>query len=364
MTNKDLKKYIKQKANEVEVKDFSALIVERAQKLPKTSVEVVEKPRMRWHIKPLTTSFLALMTTILIVFILMDSTGLLPVDDDPVLESMEDVIALSSVQATSLIDVMESELQTTSNITMLRFGPAERDNIIKDEITDLRRYLETIEKLFASNDDFQVVDQPRQKQGFRRQMRFKTRDFTNRESEYEIVYNQSFNKDTRAYKVTGEVRINSHAYTMLAEGIKGENNVLVTVSDGILNTVVLDYKELNGKHIYMIELYRDEVSLQEVEIVLEQNELDRKATLSFIEGTSSGTYVFHIEEEDQKKIIQIRYAIDFDGELEEGDITIRVITLEQISIYSISIKPEGRQSFTITRGRFQSRNNFHPFSTI
>lgn len=356
MRHKDLKKYIKEKAMEVEVKDFSTLIVERAKKLPQTSIEVIEKPKFSWRIKPLTTSFLALMTTILIVFILMDSTGINPIAEDPVLENMEDVIALSSVQAISLIDVMESELQASSNTTILRFGPIERDNIIKDELTDLARYLETIEKLYASNEDFEVIDQPKRQQGFGRHMRFKTRDFTNRESDYEILYNQSYNKETRAFTVSGEVRIGEKSYQMMANGIKGEKEVTISVSDGALNTVILAYSENDDIHSYLIELLIDETSIQKVEISLEQNEQGRTATLSFIEGTSSGTYTFQMVQEDNKKVIQIRYTIDFDGEIEEGDITIRILTLQQTSIYSIVIKPEGRQPFTITRGRFESRN--------
>lgn len=364
MRRSELKNYIKQKAMEVEVKDFSKLIVERAKHLPEPAIEVIEKPRFTWRIKPLTTSFLALMTTILIVFILMDSTGVIPKETDPVFENMENVIALSSVQATSLIDVMESELVTTSTATLLRFGPMERDNKIKDELTDVARYLETIEKLYASNENFDVIDQPRQNQGFRRQMRFRTRDLTNRETDYEILYNQSYNEQTRAYTVTGEVHLGEKAYLMMVQGIKGEKGVWMNVSDGNSHHVILDYTETDGVHHYEIELVIDDVSIQKVEISLEQNETERTATLSFIEGDSIGTYVFTIVQEENMKIIQIRYSIDFDGELEEGDITIRILSLQQTTIYSIIVQPEGRQPFSITRGRFQSRNSSTPFSTI
>lgn len=363
MTNKELKSYIKKKADEVEIKDFSVSIIERASHLPRVEEQVIEKKRFSLRLNPLTTSILTLMTTILLVLILLEPTGITPVEEEPVLENMENVIALSSVQATSLIDVLETELSYTPSISYLRFGPNEKNNKLTDEIKDVSRYLETIEKLYASNENFEVSDTFENKQGFGRHMRFKTRDLTDRETEYEILYNQSINKSNQSFNITGEIRLGTKAYLMMAHGIKGQTGVHVEVSDGSLNTVILDYTEVDGVHTYLVELVRNDQSVQKVEIKLEQNEEEKIATLTFVEGKSTGTYTFRIVTEDRIKIISVRYSIQFDDEVEEGEITIRILTLQQQTLYQIVIKPEGRPSFIITRGRFQPRMNSNTLST-
>ena len=49
-------------------------------------VEVIEKPRHIFRLKPLTTSLLAVMATFIFVLLLVDQTGINPVINEPVLE--------------------------------------------------------------------------------------------------------------------------------------------------------------------------------------------------------------------------------------------------------------------------------------
>lgn len=356
MTNKELKAYLKQKANEVEIKDFQTSILERVKMLQNDSVEVIEKPRRIFRLKPLTTSLLAVMATFIFVLLLVDQTGINPVINEPVLENMENVVALSSIQATSLIEVMEQDL-SISNQSLLRMGGPLRDQQIKNEIEDLRRYLDTIEKLYASNEDFDLTDEEENSSSYLRHMRFKARDLVNQETMYELKYNQNINKETNVYNVTGEVVVGSKSYLMTAQGIKGQKQIQLTVTNENDFMVVLDYEEIEGIHHYTVELINHDETLEIVTISLEKKGEKKIATLSFIEGTSTGIYVFEIIEEDFKKVIQITYTLDFSGDIEQGIITIRILSLPNANMYSIQVKPEGRQGFSITQGRRTPNNN-------
>ena len=127
---------------------------------------------------------------------------------------------------TSLVNILETELDATTAIP-LRFGPIERNARIEDEISDVSKYLETIEKLYASNEDFEVIDEPIV-DGYQRRMRFRTKDLLNQTANYEMVYNQSYNKETKRFTITGEVKIGERSYPITAEGVKGEKGIIMT----------------------------------------------------------------------------------------------------------------------------------------
>lgn len=358
MTNKEMKKLIKEKAMKVEVKDFSQEIMARAKFLPEKKVEMIEQPKRSFNFKPLFTSFLFLMTTVFAVFLFMDETTVPPVTETPVLENIESAVALSSVLTTSLVNLLETELSATTAIP-LRFGPIERNARIEDEITDVSKYLETIEKLYASNDDFEVIDEPIVN-GYQRRMRFRTKDLLNQTANYEMVYNQTYNKETKRFIITGEVKIGERTYPITAEGIKGEKGIIMTAKKDDSNYVVLDYTEIDGIHYYTVELIKNDLSIQKVSIQLSEVDGVKVATLSFIEGESTGTYTFTIEQENLVKIIRVEYAIDFEGDLEEGIITIRILTLNQTTMYAITVQPDGRLPFSITRGRYSPNMGMNP----
>ena len=352
MTRKELKHYIKTKAEDFEIKDFSSVIIQRAKAQPVKVTEPVRELKPSFF-RPLTASLITVFAAMIIVLVLANQTGVDPVPDNTVLENMENVVALSTVQATSLIEVMDNEL-STSNTTILRFGPQEKNDMIRDELADLSRYLETIEKLYASNDDFEVVDEVKDQAGFGRRMRFRTRDFMDKLSQYEIDYNQTFNPQTNRFSVLGKIKFGTKTYDLEVLGTKGSRTITMTVKKDELNYVLLDFEVIDGKDTYTVELIKNDLSVEKVTISLDQIDDQKVATLTFVEGTSTGTYTFTIFEENLRKIISIHYTLSFDDEVEEADITIRILTLQQVTIYSILVEPEGRASFSFTRGRMTS----------
>lgn len=364
MTNKQLKAYIKQKAMAVEVKDFSSSIVEKIKKTPHPSEEIITQPKRMWSLKPFIMSTLALMTVIILIYAFYPDPVVPTPTEGVALENLETVVALSSVQTTSLINVLDNELSSSPTSTLLRFGPMERNAKITDELSDLSRYLETIEKLYASNTDFDVVDEEVQHNGYARRMRFRTRDFMNEEDDYEIRYNQEINPTSKAFIIRGYIRIGEKQYPMEAEGVIGEKGLMMRAEKDEFNYVILEYREENDVYFFEIELIQNAISIEKVSIQLSMEDDVRIASLTFVEGDSTGTYTFRIETEEDRRIIGIHYVIDFDGDIEEGDITIRILQLPSSTIYSIVIKPEGRLPFTITQGRVITGRGMNPIGMM
>ncbi|RJX23723.1 MAG: hypothetical protein C4537_07995 [Acholeplasma sp.] len=352
MTRKELKKTIKSKAMAFEVKDFSREIIEKAQHLPQTYV--IEQERQTLRLKPIVWLSLSIMTSLfLIVLVLTDQTVVPPIPTIPetlALEDLEDAVALSTIQATSLIDVLDSELSNTSDYTTLFMGPRDRNLLIQAELLDVQRYLQTIEMLYASNENFETVDEAITN-GFQREMRFKTKDFLDEENDYQVRYNQQINQETRHFMINGVIEVGNQSYPMTAEGTLGDKQFRMVASKDENNYVILEYAEEDGIYSYTIELIKNDLSIETVSITLAETDDVRTATLSFIDGESLGTYTFTMGIENDRKIILVSYVLDFDGDIEQGTMTIRILELPNVRTYSIIVEPEGRAAFTFSMGR-------------
>jgi len=350
VTKKDIKNMIKQKAMAVEVKDFSQDILEKFQSQPKPLKETIQEPKRSFKLKPILISLTLVMSIFLIVILFPKEEQ--SVVDTPLLENIEDVIALSSIQSTSLIPLLESELSMNEGI-LLRFGPVERNNRIRDEIEDVSKYLETIEKLYANKDDFKVTDERQNAQGFSRRMRFASKDLLNEETSYEIRYNQRLNQKTKQFVIEGLLYRGDKAYQMTLEGKQGEKHVEMITKKDDHNYIRVNYEVDENKHIYEVQIIKQDHITQMVEIELKQIDETRYATLSFIEGESTGNYQFELRLENSIKVIHVDYEIQIDDEVESGEMTFRINTDQTPPVYQITVQPEGRTPFIVTRGRFQ-----------
>lgn len=351
MKRKDLKKIIKDRAMAFEVKDFSQEIIKKAQHLPRSIV--IKQDHQPIRLKPLVWLSLSVVTSLFLIVLALTEGTLIPqtptTPETLVFADIEEAVALSTIQATSLIDVFDNELSSTSYTTLF-MGPRDRNDRIQDELLDVQRYLQTIEKLYASNENFETIDEPITN-GFERQMRFKTRDFLDVENDYHVRYNQQINEQTRQFMIDGVIEVGDQTYPMTAQGMLGEKQFRMTASKDESNYVVLEYSEMNGTYVYTVELIKNDQSIETVTITLEEIDSQRVATLSFIDGQSSGTYTFVMAIENNRRIIEVNYTLDFDGVVEQGMMTIRILQLPSNMMYSILIEPEGRAAFTFSMGR-------------
>ena len=351
MKQKDIKKLLIEKAKNVQIKDFSYDIIEKFKKLP-TDEKIIASPKKRsWRLIPALTLSLSTMAIVLLAWLIYPYFNQETPQPSVLIDIKEDIV-LSTIQATSMIEIVETELQAITYET-LRFGPVERDSKIKDELKDIAKYLQTIEKIYGSNQSYDIVDRVKDKPGNQRSLQFRTRDLIDHEDIYAFDYEQMINHETLTYHITGNLMKNQKTYPVTITGYTSQKGFLMTVNQSVLNYVVMTFNEEPIK-TYTIELFVQGESIQKVDLMLEDVDDEKVATLSFIEGDSSGTYTFKVVEEERKKVIEISYEISFDDEIEKGTITIRILTLPQRTIYSIMVKPEGRIPFTFTQDRGSS----------
>lgn len=353
MKQKELKRLLIEKANHVEIKDFSYDIIEKMKHKTPIDTMIMTQPKAYFRMKPVLTFSLAILLIVMITWVIYPYFN----EDTPtrsIIMDVKDDIVLSSIQATSMIEIVETELSVFDQT--LRFGPPERDSKIRDEFKDIAKYLQTIEKLYGSNQSYDITDDIKDKPGNQRLMRFKTRDLVDHEDIYEFEYGQSVDPEKETYDIIGTIKKNERSFPVIISGHTTKKGFIMTVKRDELNYVVMTFDEDTLKN-YTIELFVLGVSIQKVTMTLAEIDREKVATLTFVEGSSSGNYTFRVIEEDRKKVISIDYALRFDDELETGNITIRMLTLPNRILYGILVKPDGRIPFTFTQDRASTQQS-------
>lgn len=351
MKKKELIQLIKTKSNEVEIKNFSNSILERVRNLPQR--EVIEAPKRAFRLKPILFVALGTLASVLLIMVLYNpASPIIPTDPiTPTLENMDEVIALSSVSTASLIESFDNEL-TSDSIYQLKFGNDEEDTQrINDEIVDVTKYMETIEKLFASQSDFGIEKEDISTGGFTNRMRFKTKDLLGQEADYKFDYNQTALSNPKHFNLDGVLEIGNKSYMITGTALSDQDQLTLKAEKDESNYILIHYELIDDIHQFTVETVKDGESIQKVQFELEQSETEKKIKLQFIEGESIGSYEFQIEENDNVKIVKANYRIMLNDEEEQGEFILRVISIQNTTTYSILIKPNGKPPFTITQGR-------------
>ena len=350
MKKKELIKLIKTKSQEVEIKNFSSSILERVKNLPQ--IETIEAPKRVFKLKPVLFVTLGTLASVLLLMVLYNpASPIIPTDPiTPTLENMDQVIALSTVSTVSLIDLVDTEIQASENY-ILKYGNEQESYRIDEELPDVTKYMETIEKLFSSQSDFGIEKQTISNGNFNNRMLFKTKDLMNEEANYKFDYNQTALANPKHFELNGELEIGEKQYHISGVAKTDVNELSLKAEKDIANYITIDYELIGTTHQFIFETIKDNESIQKVSFQLERSEEDQLIKLEFIEGESIGSYEFKIEVEDNVKVIKSRYNITTNDVEEKGEFVVRVITLQNQTKYSVLIKPEGRTPYVIQQGR-------------
>lgn len=349
MKKKELIQLIKQKAEQIEIRDFSKEIIEKAKHLPKP--EVIVKPKWSFRLKPYSLATIGVMLTVVMIMLFTPDTPINPIEPtDPTLENMDQVIAFSTLTSVSLIQTLETDGLSNDDYTTLAHGNPPMGRRIDTQIPNIANYLEMMEKLFGSNPDFDLVLESTNTQIYQQRMRFKAKDLLDEEVEYAINFNQS-TVGVHGFLIEGVVIIGEYAYPIVANGTSNDQDTLELIierDDGSQITIL--YEKIEELHVFDIKIYQDDVLIQEVDFTYIQEDEDKRATLDFVYGDTIGAYTFELDVEDQIKLIRITYDIDSD-ESESGEITIRIRTILGETSYIILVKPDGGIPFVINTAR-------------
>lgn len=352
MKNKDLLKFIKTKSQEINIKDFSAEIVERARLLPQ--VEQIVEPKRRFQFKPSLIYSFTLLTAVVAFFVLYNPS--LPVV--PQVDDVNQVVALSSVTAVSLIESSDQLIDQSDSVT-LSLGYVMLDTPvvpkINDEIDDVSMYLGAMEKLLNSDDNFDYQLNTSNPNGYTNHLSFTTKDLLDQETNYVLNFNQTENDNQ--FTMEGIIEIGSITYTVLAQGeLDHPQNIEMRIQKDMSNYIDISYSVSETENRYQLSVTENGTQLQTVNLFMRQINNQKSAYLDFVDGQSIGSYAFRVSEINQVRQMQISYYIP-GATSESGEIDVTVDTTGSTIQYAMTIKPQGRVPYIIERGRTDDRGS-------
>ena len=347
MKKKELLQLIKTKSQDVEIKDFSQKIIEKAKYLPHHHVEKVFTQKKKFRFQPYIFGMLTTMAAV-VAFVIFYQPG---EDVVPQFEDIDQIIAFSALSTASLIEIADDNL-SDSSYQVLGFGNQDTtDPKIDTEIIDVSRYMEIMEKLLYSDNDFDLEKEELTNSTYQMRMRFKTRDMLNEQANYNVYYNRSVLQNQNQFTLNGYVQIGENAYDITAEGLSNdENHLTMRASKDASNYIDMQYVKEEFGYTFYVQITKENVMIEEVSLTVEEQNGQKQVVLDFIEGESTGSYTFRMVEEDSVKIIRIGYYIA-GTESESGVITVRVMMMMNAYQYAMMIKPDGGASYVFERGR-------------
>lgn len=346
MKTKELLQLIKTKSQEVEIKDFSQAIIDKVKYSPQHEEQLIPAKR-KFRFQPY---FIGLLTTMaaVLTFVIFYQPG---EEIIPQFEDIDQIIAFSALSTASLIEIAEDNL-TDSSYTVLGFGNEDLpDPKIDTELIDVSRYMEIMEKLLSSDDDFELEKEVLTNSSYQMRMRFKTRDLVNEQVDYDVYYNRATLQNQNQFTLDGYVAIGDNSYDITAEGFSNDaNHLSMRAQKDASNYIDMQYVKEESGYTFYVQITKENVVIEEVSLTVGVENGYKQVVLDFIEGSSTGAYTFRMVEEDMMKTIRIGYYIA-GTESESGVITVRVMMIMGEYRYAMLIKPDGKTAYLYERGR-------------
>src|SRR5690606_26121129 len=102
--------------------------------------------------------------------------------------------------------------EETSDTNQVGLGLIERNDTIKSKMDIINKYLRATEKIYASKKGYDAKIESYNQQGYAKRLSFKTKDFTNQEDAYELIYNQINDQETDEFIIFGEINDTNNSY--------------------------------------------------------------------------------------------------------------------------------------------------------
>jgi hypothetical protein len=345
MKNKDIIAWLKKKADDVDVPDLAESIIDRVARLPKTTTAKPVLSRSWW--RPMLKTSFAVMVLVL-TFVLLQTTT-----RPDTLTLDEETIALSSVMSASLAnDVF------TDRILLQSAEETTDSNLIDDELDGLGNYFHLMEHLFASDPSFEVTDAG-SAVSYQKHMRFSSSNFLDEQMDYHLYYDL-LQQDESTIAVEGLLATPNGAYFVSARTQMDASTqsflYRIVLADGYaIESTLIDTKE---ERRYTIDVFEGDVSTEQFDITIEKNERSH-VFLQFLSGTHRGTYRFSLDREnnDEKPVLAVKYAMIVDDRKETGRIDIRLKeSMETGSwTYDYRVKPQGEDVYHYERARLKGK---------
>ncbi len=353
MNKKDLINLIKEKANQVEIKDQSTEILARVNL---DAVKVEPKPK-RFTFEPrlIFSSIFAVILVVVFTLVLIRPDNEI-IDQGPGIETMEDVLIFSTISTTTLLE-HDYETNTSNNLVDIpNLFNLETSVKIDGQLNRLTKYFEMMEQLFASPKNFNREDEVGQGQ-FGQLMRFRSRDFSGRDILYRLDFNQVDIEESNLYQLMGTITVGTNSYLFTGEGhVDTDNTLNIRTQRNTENYVDTTYTFIDGKHHFHIVITKDEVTVDEVELIIEDNEDNKIVEITFLNDEIEATYIFELSVESNNRVLRIQYELN-NGLTEKGLMIVRVVGRQGDYNYVVQIRPDNGRPYIIIKIRNLFGNN-------
>lgn len=298
-----------------------------------------------------------------------------------------DIYAFSAISSVDLLSAPQT--QTTSDALAVTLAD-EANPIVADELDELNRYLNMMEKFLGESSGFTFVEEASDRPQYAHKIVYSTVDMTGEPVVYILYYNEVLLDETVQTSMTdlGETTTepedeDEEETEEEEEKDEDEFEDQETRISGILVVGDLEYAVEGKKEIeeneakIQIRSERDELNFVEVvskiedgerkfeytvsvdgivsksKVKIEQEDNEQKIELKFISGDAKGEYTFKQETEDGKTILKIAYKLEANGVTEEGEIKVLVVVdpVTGETTYSYRLKSKDGKEAEIEKDR-------------
>jgi hypothetical protein len=340
MNKKDLITLIKDKADEKQIPNFSAQIIEKIENqnvFVKEEVSVIKKSH---RYRPLYAS----LTTVFGLFLLFLAFSVARSNNVDLFSdsNFSDSVVLSAITTVNYVE--QTETLTYNEGYNILLADEQTDDYIEGQIDDVITYANVMEVLLNNGDDYQKEIEKSDIDGYEKKITYRLINLLDETLEYQLYYNEDINLNKNTYQVEGLFKYGINNYEISIEGSFDEKQYTLTYHQSESNYINVKYQVENQNQKLAIMIYRNNLLDQEVEINYDNYQ---SATLKYIKGQTKGEYQFAIETRNFIKGMRVNYSI---GLTDTGSIDLDLSDDDQRD-YILNIKPDNRPSFIIEKDR-------------
>lgn len=351
MNNREVKKIIRQKADEKNIPNVSFLIKEKLDMNYEYQAEKVTVKK-RFNLRPL---YMSLAASMLVIFIVV-LTLITPTTETDLFANSQfsDNVLLSAISTSELVyqndesannqKLLPILASTSTNYNLfLDHEESEELNIyIEDEIDEVMKYSQFIEIFFNNLDEFEKEIKKEKYLNFNKVITYQVNNMNSTINEYKLYYKQNIDKKTKTYNIVGLLVAGEKEYNLTITGKLKEDAFTLTHLVNKSDSVKVYYENSQIK----IKEYLNEETVNESTIDLSETVV----RLSFIKGKHQGVYEFQMHKSNKsEKRIRINYRI---GNSDEGKVDFSVSD-DDNNKYEVNIKPNDRPPSNIKKERKQ-----------
>lgn len=351
MNNREVKKIIRQKADEKNIPNVSFLIKEKLDMNYEYQAEKVTVKK-RFNLRPL---YMSLAASMLVIFIVV-LTLITPTTETDLFANSQfsDNVLLSAISTSELVyqndesannqKLLPILASTSTNYNLfLDHEESEELNIyIEDEIDEVMKYSQFIEIFFNNLDEFEKEIKKEKYLNFNKVITYQVNNMNSTINEYKLYYKQNIDKKTKTYNIVGLLVAGEKEYNLTITGKLKEDAFTLTHLVNKSDSVKVYYENSQIK----IKEYLNEETVNESTIDLSETVV----RLSFIKGKHQGVYEFQMHKSNKsEKRIRINYRI---GNSDEGKVDFSVSD-DDNNKYEVNIKPNDRPPSSIKKERKQ-----------